>query len=371
MTHSPHLLVALSGHGYGHLAQAAPVINALRQRLPALRLTVQCAIPERVLRPRIDGPLQPIAEAVDVGMVMASAVDVLIDDTLAAYRVFHADWEHRLARQEKLLASLTPDLVLADIPYLSLAAAARLGIPAVALCSLNWADILLGYCSEEPDSAALRELMLTAYNSAAVFLQPAPSMPMTDLVNTRPIGPIAATGRDRRIELNARLGLRHDEILGLIGLGGVDMRLPMEDWSTMPGVRWLAPPEWQVRRADTVSWGALTDLLFADLVHSCDVLLTKPGYGSFTEAVCNGTPVLYVERPDWPEEPWLTRWLEDNGNAVRITRRQLVTGELFSALDRLLAQPRRPALAPTGINDAAACLESCLSCGQTKNVYEN
>lgn len=360
MIRSPHLLVALSGHGYGHLAQVAPVINALRQRLPALRLTVQGVIPEPVLRRRIDGPLQQVAEAVDVGMVMASAVEVVIEDSFAAYRAFHADWEDRLARQEALLARLAPDLVLADIPYLPLAAAARLGLPAVALCSLNWADIFFSYCSEEPDSAPLREIMVAAYNSAVVFLQPAPSMPMPDLVNTRPIGPIAVTGQDRRIELNTRLGLRGDERLVLIGLGGVDMRLPMENWSTIPGVRWLAPPEWRIRRADTVSWETLTDLPFADLVHSCDVLLTKPGYGSFTEAVCNATPVLYVERPDWPEEPWLTRWLEDNGNAVRITRQQLAGGELCSALDRLLAQPRRPALAPTGIGDAADCLESCL-----------
>jgi len=40
-------------------------------------------------------------------------------------------------------------------------------------------------------------------------------------------------------------------------------------------------------------------------------------------------------------------------------------------LGRLLAQPRRPALAPTGIGEAAACLESCLGCGQIKGVYEN
>ena len=34
-------------------------------------------------------------------------------------------------------------------------------------------------------------------NSAVAFLQPAPSMPMPDLCNARPIGPIAALGEAR------------------------------------------------------------------------------------------------------------------------------------------------------------------------------
>ena len=89
-----------------------------------------------------------------------------------------------------------PDLLLADIPYLSLAAAERLRIPALALCSLNWADILAGYCQDEPDLAELRAPMLAAYHSAVAVLQPAPSMPKPDLTNVQPIGPIAALAPD-------------------------------------------------------------------------------------------------------------------------------------------------------------------------------
>ena len=62
-----------------------------------------------------------------------------------------------------------------------------------------------------------------------------------------------------------------------------------------------------------VDWAQLNDYSMLDLIRSCDVLLTKPGYGAFTEAACNGTSVLYVARDDWPEEPWLSRWLVAHG----------------------------------------------------------
>jgi hypothetical protein len=360
MSRFPHLYVALSGHGFGHLAQVAPVLNEFRRRRPDARLTLQSALPETVLHQRIVGEFAVVVGAADFGMLMVDALEAKVVESLAAYRAFHAEWDARLAWQERVLRSVAPDGVLADVPYLTLAATARLKIPALALCSLNWADILAGYCADAPDLEALRAPMLAAYNSAVAFLQPAPSMPMPELINGRPIGPIAALGRDRRSEIDHRLGLRAGETLVLMGLGGVDMRPPLENWPTFPGIRWLTPPNWEVARPDMIDWAALADCSMLDLIRSCDVLFTKPGYGAFAEAACNGTRVLYVERDDWPEEPWLSRWLVEHGNGVKIDRRHLATGELAEPLRELLAQPARPAATPSGGAEAAGWLERLL-----------
>jgi hypothetical protein len=353
MFSAPHLFVALSGHGFGHLAQAAPVLNALRRRLPALRLTVQSALSGDVLQARIAGELTHIPEATDLGMIMASALEVKTAESLTAYRAFHADWEHRLARQTALLKEHAPDLLFANIPYLPLAAAAQAGIPAVALCSLNWADILKSYW---PDNAGVErwcEIMLAAYNSAAVFLRPVPAMPMPELRNTQEIGPIAALGRDLRAELNRRFGLPEDGILVLITLGGIDTPLPMARWSVHPGLYWIIPEAWNLRRADCLHREQVADIPFIDLLRSSDILLTKPGYGAFAEAVCNGKPVLYVERRDWPETPYLVEWLRAHGNALLLSREVLLGGDLAAPVQTLLAQLRRPALLPQGIDMAA------------------
>ena len=361
MTANFHLYVALSGHGFGHLAQVAPVLNAWRQRYPMGRLTVQSALPETVLRQRIDGEFTVVAGAADFGMVMVDALEAKVAESLAAYHAFHADWAARLAWQEQLLQDAAPEVLLADIPYLTLAAAARLEIPALALCSLNWADILAGYGRNEPDLEALRAPMLAAYQSATVFLQPAPSMPMPELRNTQPIGPIAALGQNQRTVINRQLGLRGDETLVLIGLGGVEMRPPLEQWPTLPGVYWLTPPAWNAVRPDMPNWAELADLSMVDLIRSCDVLFTKPGYGAFTEAACNGVRVLYAARDDWPEEPWLSRWLLEHGNGVKISRQQLVAGDLAGPLRELLAQPVKPPVAPTGIAEAVDWLERLIN----------
>lgn len=357
MTDHSHLYVALSGHGFGHLAQMGPVLNEWRRRWPEARLTVQSSLSAEVLRQRISGEFAVAPGAADFGMIMADALTVRVAESLAAYRAFHAEWDKRLAWQERLLREAAPDVLLADVPYLTLAAAARLKIPALALCSLNWADILAGYCPDAPDLAELRAPMLAAYRSAVAFLRPAPSMPMRELGNTQSIGPIAGIGQDRRLDINRRLGLQGDETLILMGLGGVAMRPPLEIWPTLPGIRWLTPPAWNPTRADMASWAALEDCSMLDLIRSCDGLFTKSGYGAFTEAVCNGTRVLSVARDDWPEEPWLSDWLMEHGNGVKISPRQLATGELADALQALLAQPAKLPVAATGVAEAVDWLD--------------
>ncbi|MEK7206896.1 MAG: hypothetical protein AAB134_03335, partial [Pseudomonadota bacterium] len=68
-----HLLVALSAHGFGHAAQTAPVVNALRQRFPDLRLTLRTRLPRAFLASRFDGEFEWVPQESDFGMVMDTA----------------------------------------------------------------------------------------------------------------------------------------------------------------------------------------------------------------------------------------------------------------------------------------------------------
>ena len=55
------------------------------------------------------------------------------------------------------------DIVLADVPYLTLAAASRASIPAAALCSLNWADIYRHYFNNRTEAGKILAEMESAY----------------------------------------------------------------------------------------------------------------------------------------------------------------------------------------------------------------
>jgi UDP-N-acetylglucosamine:LPS N-acetylglucosamine transferase len=79
---------------------------------------------------------------------------------------------------------------------------------------------------------------------------------------------------------------------------------------------------------------------FGDLLASSDVLLCKPGYGSFVEAACSSTPILYVNRPDWPESPALIEWLQQHGVCREVSRNQLERGDIARDLSSLWSAPQ-------------------------------
>lgn len=355
----PHLLVDLSFHGFGHIAQTAPVVNALAERMPNLRVTLRSGAPRRLLEQRFSCDFELIPRALDFGMEMADALTVRVEGSAAAYRDFHHNWEGKVAREAEEMAALAPSLVLADVPYLSLAAAAQAGIPTVAMCSLNWADIYYHYCYGRPEAGQIHAQMLEAYRSARHFLQLRPGMAMKDLPNRHEIGPVAQLGRHRRAEIDRRLGLAAGEKLVLVAMGGVVFRLPMENWPHLPNVRWLVPSPWKIERPDVLELEAV-GMDFSDVLASCDALLSKPGYGSFAEAACNGIPVLYAARRDWPESECLTAWLAQAGRCLEVPAAALQSGALASWLEALWALPSKPPVKPDGIRQAAELLQGLL-----------
>jgi hypothetical protein len=207
---SVHLLVATSSHGYGHATQVAPVVARLVAEYPQLVVTLASSLPSALLRKFFGLGVKIVPPFDEVCMAMASPIDVLADESAAAYGALHEHWDFHVVRAGRRLGELTPDLVLANVPYLPLAGAARAGIASLALSSPNWADIYRAYCAEASGADEVLDQTLEAYRSAQAFLACAPALAMPD-IETQAIGPIAWLGENRRAELNQALGLSAQE----------------------------------------------------------------------------------------------------------------------------------------------------------------
>lgn len=347
------LFVDISSHGFGHLAQTAPVLNALRQRLPGLELSIRCGLPRERIARRVTGDFTHFGEASDFGLVMKSALEVDVAGSLAAYRRFHADWEARVAAEAEQLTRLAPGLVLSNVSYLALAGARQAGIPGLAMCSLNWAGIAAPYFRDTPEFLAIHAQMLGAYRGADAFLRLTPGMEMPEFDNVVGIGPVAQPGASRRDLLPG------DTRIVLVAMGGIGLRLPA-DWPRLPGVTWIVPQNGGLERDDVLNVEGM-GLSVSDLIASADCVISKAGYGTFVEAAAAGTPLLYVARPDWPEEAPLATWLGSVSKCARISRARFERGDFGDILERLMAGQRPRPVELTGIARAADLIAERLS----------
>lgn len=346
------LLFDVSAHGLGHLAQTAPVIDALAARLPRLQISVRSAIAHERLAQRIRAPFDHVAAARDFGFVMHNAVDIDLAASAARYRDFHADWPARVAAEADWLRRHGIDAVVCNAAYLPLAAAAEAGIPAAGMSSLNWADMVAAYFHGEPWAQVVHAQIQAAYDSAAAFLALSPGLPMTNMARRQSFPPVASPGIPNRQGVARALDMDESGRWLLLAMGGMDLPLPLADWPHRPGWTWLLPDQTAPARSDMRAFDSAA-LSFGTVLASADAVVTKPGYGTFVEAACGGVPILYLERPDWPESPHFADWLESRARAASVTRARLLSGDLGADFGSLWARPAPARPSANGAGEVA------------------
>lgn len=104
----------------------------------------------------------------------------------------------------------------------------------------------------------------------------------------------------------------------LVALGGIGMKYPLAQWPRLDKVCWIFPDQALNLPRDDFFPQSRFGLDYVDLLSSCDLALTKTGYGTQTEAVVNQIPALCVRRDGWPEPPYLFDWLRQHGEVVFI-----------------------------------------------------
>ena len=372
------LLFAISAHGLGHLGQAAPVCQVLYALRPDLPLTIWSELPTATLERRISIPFNHIRQACDIGLVMHDALRVNVPASWALYQAREASWAEHLSAACQILHNTQPVLVISDVGEVPLAAAQSLGVPNVAMSSLNWADIASYYFRDIGDADQAISRLAAIYDNTCLALRLTPGMPMRGHTECA-LPPVAAVSTQPRDRLRQRilevLGSTHQERpLVLVGMGGIDTPLPLTDWPLQTNITLLVANQCQQSATGLSERGIVnaesiqeaTGLGFSDLLAACDAVICKPGYGTFAEAALASTPVLYVKRPDWPEQAVLVAWLKAHARCKELPLIDLMRGDFQQALSALCMQPGKPRIASDGALIAARKILSLLGSSEIK-----
>lgn len=358
----PLIWCSISSHGFGHAAQVLPVLNELGHHAPDLRIMLRTSVTPRFFqsRLRLSYEIQPVEQ--DVGCVQADPLTIDVPATWSEHLRFHTDWDTRVREEAAAIRSAAPNLVLSDISYLAVEAAARAKVPAVGLCNLSWDLVLdaLGRPIRSEEVAVLRQIR-DAYQKAELMIKPAPGLAFTAFRKVVEIPPIARLLPAERDQLRRMLVAQLDEQVVVIGFGGINLQtLPFDRLEEMKGYQFVVsggvPPGYtRIRSADSLP------MAFGALVASADLLVTKPGYSTVAEAVALGKPVIYVRRHNFADEATLVDYLHRYGQAVELSAEDFLRGSWEAAFDELRTRPQpEPAPTPTGAVKAAEILAKYL-----------
>lgn len=365
---APHVVAVITPHGFGHGAIVTAVLPDLMVLRPDCRLTLVTTLPEASLRARLPLPFAYVhyAGPADFGMRMLSATAVDAEASLRDYLAAALRWPEVVAEMSGLLRSLRPDMVLTSISFAATAAARAIGVPSLGIGPFTWVEIVESLCPPGAERQRVLATMVEAYAAADAILHTEPRVPSA-LPGVVPVGPVALPGDDRREALRQAAGLAPQTRLAFVSLGGIPEPLDLESWALPDGWAWLAP---DAEPGSGVVSAHRCGLSVSQAIASCDAVVTKPGYGTFVEAACAGVPLLYRERPDWPETPYLHAWYAARLPVTCIDSATFSAGGVGRHLPSQMTEPKAllngaqenqpPANGPIGNGQCAAAVAGIL-----------
>lgn len=364
------LAVYVTSHGFGHLNRTVAVLNRLPESIPLL---IRCKGDlfnhwrERLRRPARFEPHNS-----DVGALNPAGDSATTDASATLERAaeVHEEALDSLDDHVERLRQEGTAAVLCDCPAVPLVAARKAGVPGFLLGNFTWADIYDPHArklgGEAPKFVArLRQ----AYRQATITFRCEPALRMTSASTTiKDVGLVVSPGRDRRTELRRELGLSPQDRLVSWYVG----RYGQDDlgWERLEklgsrGVHFIGfhPPPEEVGSIPNLHVVPADDWTGADLAASVDAIVAKAGYGTSSEAMVAGTPLIYPPRVGFAEHRALDRALRSWGGGLPTSARAFREFRIESLLERAFAM--RPGPPPFPADGAARVAErlaqTCLS----------
>jgi hypothetical protein len=303
--------------------------------------------------------------AVDFGLVQLDPRTFSLAETAKKLGALITDAGQSIEREREFLKRENAGAVWCDVPFLPFEAAAREGLPALGMGNFSWDWIYSYYRAADPVFSQAAEFAHACYQECSLFFALPKCAPVYAFSNREDIPLVTRLPRFSREEARAFLGIAEEECAILLGLSELSLDATacarLETLATAPRgagrrIRFIVPapirlelacgifprpPEGSEKRALP---GQLPHWDFASLVAASDLVITKLGYGIVSDAVVNRVPLVYTERGDFPELPYLEALVKETVGGVPLSREDFEAGRWEESIETACARHTRGTL---------------------------
>jgi hypothetical protein len=298
----PTLYVAITNHGFGHVTRTAAIIDCLLQLDPDILPIFITTAPRWLIEKYVSGKFLHRPRALDVGVVQADSLAMNFDATLAELQELRQTSDAIIRAEVDFIRLNRVQLVFGDIPPLACAIARAAGVPCWMASNFGWDFI---YREAGAAFQAYADWMSELYGQCDRLFR----LPMCEPMSAFPhIEAVGLTGGNPQLPAEAmreKLHLDPHRPTILLSFGGMGIRnIPYQNLAAYPDWQFVsldsdAPELPNLLKLDGEIWRPV------DLMPVCDRLVSKPGYGTLSEAMRVGTPISCITREGFAEAPIL------------------------------------------------------------------
>lgn len=304
----PTLYCAVTAHGFGHATRIASVLAVLQAQAPEIKLIIATNAPQWLLAQHVKEFVYH-QRSFDVGVVQADALQMDKYATLKKWQNLQQQAPSLISQEAQFLQAEKVDLVLADIPHLAVDIAHTAGVPCWMMSNFGWDFI---YRNWGAPFIELADWLSSSYHKCDRLFR----LPFYEAMSSFPvIEDVGLTGTKPHFDpvtLYTKLGLDPHKRTVLLTFGGLSLQaIPYGNVARFPDTQFItfdqdAPDLPNLKKVDRH-----TQIRPVDVMQVCDLVITKPGYGTLSEIYRSHKPVVCLTRTDFAESDLLITGVRD------------------------------------------------------------
>jgi len=332
---TPTFCFYVSDYGNGHAARCIALIRQIFTEWSGARIYVKTAGPFSFLKDSlVSYPDCVVIETENnIGVVLQAGqpvVDPARTKTLLTDWV--ASWNLYISSEERFCREHVVDCIISDIAPQPFLVADALAIPGIAISNFTWHLI---FASLYGDTHETRELA-RAYGCCDLALMLPFHEPMEVFPNRKEIELVSREVTVDRETLRRSLGILPEETLVFLNCGA-EMPKTLKKTiceARVPGIRILVSSHLVFPEEHIISIPD-GEMETQNYLAACDLIVSKCGYSTISEAVRAGVPLLLYRRVGFAEDAYLIDSVTAEGYGREITWDALVAGTwLFDGAER-------------------------------------
>jgi UDP:flavonoid glycosyltransferase YjiC (YdhE family) len=350
-----HLAYFVTPHGYGHAARASAIMASITEINPGVHFELFTQVPEWFFAASCPGVYTYHDCISDVGLAQNTPLTEDLDLTirrLSALLPFRPD---NVADLKKEILRTDCKLVVCDIAPLGIAVAKAAALPSVLTENFTWDWIYQGYVDVEPRFKEPIQYLHNIFSEADYHIQTEPVCKPSHRshLTTHPIGRKARTPAG---EIRRQLGISSAAKVVLISMGGIEGEYPfVQKLLDCPEIFFIIPGGGSSMKVEQnlVFLPHHSNFYHPDLMFASDMVVSKAGYSTISEAYWAGIPFAYVARQKFPESAVMAKFIQQSMGGFEISPEDFQQGNWVRLLTEWLAKPKIQRQPPNGADEAA------------------
>lgn len=325
----------VSGHGFGHISRSYEVVKFLLEKKEVDKIFLNTTRKDFIKDKREKLNFRDIQ--VDVGMIQLSSISLDVPKTLDAILDFEKGKKQIIEQEIAFLEKEEIDCIISDSSSLPFLLADKLNLPSYFVGNFTWDFIYQNFIQIDSYFQKYATILREEYSLCQFgFILPFHCQ-MNAIPRKKNIGIVGRKSNVDRNTIRDKIGFvdKNRYYLFSFGAYGISEQL---NFGNLRDNEWIVVSGYEGLKGEKVI--DVTQVDYPSLVKACDYVLTKPGYGILSETYLAGTPVIYTDRGDFAEYPYLVSALSQYHHASYITQENLLGLCLDKAVELIEKQKK-------------------------------